>query len=40
MIVEINEGKLKVGDPPGALAEYQRALSVYQQLGENVRMVQ
>jgi hypothetical protein len=32
MITEIQSGKLKAGDPELALAEYERALSVYQRL--------
>ncbi len=37
MIAEIREGKLKSGDPAAALAEYERALLVYQRLAARVR---
>jgi hypothetical protein len=37
MIAEIKDGKLKAGDPAAALAEYERALSVYQRLAMRVR---
>jgi hypothetical protein len=37
MIAEIKDGKLKAGDPAAALAEYERALAVYQGLAAHVR---
>lgn len=37
MIAEIKDGKLKAGDPVAALAEYERAMAVYQRLATRMR---